>query len=261
MTHPHSRVLAIDWSGDKKRAHRKIWLAEAKDGQLIRILSGKSREEVSHFLIKEAERGDRFTVGLDFAFSFPSWFCHSLKAKAAYEVWAQAEIGGEQWLGDCKAPFWGRPGRKRNIAIEELRQTEKDATSNGGGIKPKSTFQIGGAGAVGTGSVRGMPVLRQLHDAGFSIWPFDPPGWPVVVEIYPRLLTGSVNKSSREDRGAYLIKRFPELSREHYEAAASSEDAFDAAVSALVMASRADEFVGLSQATDPCELIEGRIWY
>lgn len=260
MTRPPT-VIAIDWSGDKTKARRKIWLAETKNGQLVRLFDGNTREQISRMLISKAEQDDQLIIGLDFAFSFPAWFCHLLKANTACEVWTQANIAGEQWLGECKAPFWGRPGRKRNNAIEELRQTEKDATSNGGGAKPKSTFQIGGAGAVGTGSIRGMPVLKQLHDAGFSIWPFDPPGWPVVVEIYPRLLTGVVNKSSREDRGAYLTKRFPKLSREHYEAAASSEDAFDAAVSALVMASRAHEFVALSQATEPCELIEGRIWY
>lgn len=261
MMHSPSRVIAIDWSGDKTKAHRKIWLAEAKGGQLVRLLNGNTREEVSRLLIDEAERDDQVIIGLDFAFSFPAWFCHTLKAKTAYEVWANACVSGEQWLGDCPAPYWGRPGRKRNAAIEELRQTEKDATSDGGGAKPKSTFQIGGAGAVGTGSIRGMPVLKQLHDAGFSVWPFDPPGWPMVVEIYPRLLTGPVNKSSRNDREVYLASRFPDLTQEHYQAAISSEDAFDAAVSVLVMASRAHEFMMLTQASHPTELIEGRIWY
>jgi len=46
-----------------------------------------------------------------------------------------------------------------------------------------------------------------------------------------------------------------------FEAAASSEDAFDAAIFALVMAQRADELAGLPQATEACELIDGRIWY
>ena len=38
-------------------------------------------------------------------------------------------------------------------------------------VRPKSTFQIGGAGAVGTGSLRGMPHLLTLREAGCAVWP------------------------------------------------------------------------------------------
>jgi hypothetical protein len=254
-------VIAIDWSGDKRNARRKIWVAEAKGAQLVRLENGKTPEEVTRLLIDAATKDTRFIVGLDFAFSFPSWFCDTLQAKTAYDVWARAALQGEVWLRCCDAPFWGRPGRTRDIHIEEFRRTERDVPRNKRGTAPKSVFQIGGAGAVGTGSIRGMPMLKELRDAGFSIWPFDPPGWPLAVEIYPRLLTGPVNKSSREDREAYLTKEFPELYRDHHEDAASSEDAFDAAVSALVMAERVEELAKLSQSPDPCELIEGKIWY
>src|ERR1035438_6219537 len=43
------------------------------------------------------------------------------------------------------------------------------------GIAPKSPFQIGGAGAVGTGTLRGIPELERLHEAGFRVWPFEEP--------------------------------------------------------------------------------------
>ena len=256
-----SRVFAIDWSGDKKNASKKIWLAEAVDDRLVRLKNGKTREQVAELLIEEAEKDKQFVVALDFAFSFPSWFCSKLQAKTAYDVWAQADNFGEEWLRDCRAPFWGRSGRKQDHIIEEFRQTERDVPREKTRIKPKSTFQIGGAGAVGTGSIRGMSILKRLHDAGFSVWPFDPPGWPLVVEIYPRLLTGPVNKSSQEQRGCFLAEKYPNLSHEHHEAAASCEDAFDAVVSALEMSRRADEFTMLPRAKDAYELIEGRIWY
>jgi len=122
-------------------------------------------------------------------------------------------------------------------------------------------FQIGGAGAVGTGSIRGMPILKTLREAGFSIWPFNPPGWPIVVEIYPRALTGPVNKSSRDARRTNLRTNFAKLSKRFLPVASSCEDAFDAVVSALVMHRRIDDLANLSQATDPCELLEGKIWY
>ena len=43
--------------------------------------------------------------------------------------------------------------------------------------------------------------------------------------------------------------------------AASSEDAFDAAVSALVMARHIDELAAPPRATDPQVKLEGLIWH
>jgi hypothetical protein len=106
-----------------------------------------------------------------------------------------------------------------------------------------------------------MPVLKMLHDKGYSIWPFDQPSWPMVVEIYPRLLTGPVKKSSQTSREIYLSAFTPTLSKEFYDAASSNEDAFDAAISALVMGARADEFEKLQRGIEARELIEGRVWY
>jgi hypothetical protein len=106
-----------------------------------------------------------------------------------------------------------------------------------------------------------MPILQRLREVGFSIWPFDPPGWPAVVEIYPRVFTGRVNKSLREARLRYLKKEFPDLAGWAVRTAASCEDAFDAAVSALAMARRSEDLVNLRQAIDRCDLLEGKIWY
>jgi hypothetical protein len=255
------RIFAIDWSGDRQNGRRKIWHAEVCRGELVRLENGRSRDEIAHLLIEEAMKDRRFIVGLDFAFSFPLWFCEKLGAKTAFDVWAHAARDGEQWLHSCFTPFWGRPGTTCPTDGERFRKTERGCASNGSGAKPKSVFQIGGAGAVGTGSIRGMPILKTLREAGFSIWPFDPPDWPKVVEIYPRALTGPVNKSSDDARMTYLRSKFPELSEEFMTTASSCEDAFDAAVSALVMYKRIDDLANLSQATDPCELLEGKIWY
>jgi hypothetical protein len=106
-----------------------------------------------------------------------------------------------------------------------------------------------------------MSLLHRLHGADFSIWPFDPPHWPRVVEIYPRLLTGAVNKSSAASRAEYLASHYPWLTGELSLRASSSEDAFDAAVSALTMASHLDELTALPRATDPQLVLEGGIWH
>lgn len=260
MTTP-PRVFAIDWSGDKRNARRKIWFAETVGGLLVRLECGRTREEIYELLIDEARKDHRFIVGLDFGFSFPASFCGSFNAKNVYEVWNQIAAEGERWLSECNDPFWGKPGRKKCLSGEAFRRTELDIAYNGVGAKPKSVFQIGGAGAVGTGSIRGMPILKRLHDSGFSIWPFDPPAWPLVVEIYPRLFTGPVKKSCKASRESYLTTFMPTLSQEFYDVASSNEDAFDAAISALVMAARGKEFELLQQGKEAWELIEGRIWH
>ena len=261
MHKPPPRIFAIDWSGDRLNWRRKIWLAEVCRGELVRLENGRNREEIASLLVEEAMKDGRFIVGLDFVFSFPVWFCEKLGVKTAFDVWAQAAMDGERWLRSCSIPFWGRPGTTCPSEGQRFRKTEQDCAANGTGTRPKSVFQIGGAGAVGTGSIRGMAILKALREAGFSIWPFDRPGWPTVVEIYPRALTGPVNKSSRDARRQYLRAKFPELSKQLVTVASSCEDAFDAAVSALVMHKRIDDLANLSQSTDPCELLEGKIWY
>lgn len=259
--HP-PRLIALDWSGAKTEAEKKIWLAEVIEGRLTRLENGRSREEVAEHLIAESCPASAMVVGLDFAFSLPAWFLEERGLGRAREMWALAEREGEEWLARCEPPFWGRPGKGRpdlGPGRNYFRRADS-AVPVTGGIRPKSVFQIGGAGAVGTGSLRGMPVLRRLSDAGFSIWPFDPPGWPRVVEIYPRLLTGAVNKSSAAERAAYLASRHVALDAEQRERASSSEDAFDAAVSALVMAECLEEPAALPAVTDQTTLLEGEIW-
>ena len=150
--------------------------------------------------------------------------------------------------------------RRRRRASSGFGQTERETANSVGGISPKSVFQIGGAGAVGTGTLRGMPVLHRLHEAGFSVWPFCEPGLPVVIEIYPRVLTGAVNKSSARHRREYMEREYGQLEAVARNSAASCEDAFDAAVSALVMWEHRDELASLPAARDDIERLEGAIW-
>jgi hypothetical protein len=130
-----------------------------------------------------------------------------------------------------------------------------------GGVRPKSSFQIGGAGSVGTGSVRGFPALAALQDAGYAIWPFDAPAaTPVALEIWPRAFTGAVVKSSPTARATYLDVHLPEMSPAFRDAAVRSEDAFDAAVSAVVMSRHEADLRTLPPAVHPVELREGCVW-
>lgn len=252
-------MVAIDWSGNASLSgqRRHIWMGVADEGVLVSLENGRSRSEVVDALLRMAAAADELIVGLDFAFAFPLWFVRQRGLEDVEDLWDLVEVEGEQWLDACPSPFWGRPGVRRPDLSEHLRATES-ACAGVGGIRPKSAFQIGGAGAVGTGSVRGMPFVARLRRSGFHVWPFDDAQVALVVEIYPRLLTGPVRKSRADDRRSYLrsMSIAPAL-RLHAEA---SEDAFDAAVSALVMSRHVEALLALRQARDARTLLEGAMW-
>jgi len=178
-------------------------VAVVRDGQLVYLENGRTREEVIAAVAASVHEHREVVVGFDFAFSFPAWFVHERGLRDVGSLWDLVGAVGEEWLAECRPPFWGRAGAKKPVLREHLRETDK-ACDPVSGITPKSVFQIGGAGAVGTASIRGMPYLGRLRQAGFSIWPFDPPRLPLVVEIYPRALTGEVNKSDALARREYL---------------------------------------------------------
>ena len=250
------RVVAVDWSGKATGAAESLWRAEVFEGKLTELRNGLGRDELVAKLVELADEEPCMVIGLDFAFSFPAWWCEEEGWSTGEDVWAAMGHRGEDLLAACEDPFWGRPGRRNPHPQDRLyRRTE----NNEGGARPKSVFQIGGAGAVGTGSIRGMPHLLNLAKNDFGIWPFSE-GWPRVVEIYPRALTGPVNKSRWSTRHAYLLERFPAQPTDLLERAAGSEDAFDAAVSALVMSEHEAELRTLAPPAGPTYGIEGEIW-
>jgi hypothetical protein len=293
------RVVAVDWSGDRSAAgqRRKIWAAvwtAAADGRVdggrVTLESGRTRDQVGEWLISLARETPRMVVGFDFCFSFPEWFVRGeLDCADAPAFWELVASGhGERWLATgCEDPrFWGKP-RKRpaEFSGERLhrmmratdidcklaeRIPDADRAARVRGITPKSVFQIGGSGSVGTASLRGMPVLRRLREAGFAVWPFDEPaltrGRPMVVEMYSRLNTGPVHKSNGAARGQYLLSwrrkdaDYAALPRRVLERARASEDAFDALVSCMVMTARREQFARLKWPLDAASLVEGWTW-
>ena len=212
--------IAVDWSGakDEKEQLADIWLAIAVFGSLVRLRNGLTRDEVIALLVKDIEAGGPLYIGLDFAFSFPKWYLRHLQLDTARDLWNLAVSKGEEWLSGDTWPFWGRDKTEYKNRPEDLkdhlrfRQTDEDHRES----NIKSVFQIGGAGAVGTGSIRGLPELTRLQEASAAIWPFDvpKPDGPNVIEIYPRLFYGRVvannmSVSGRNSRQDYLDRSYP----------------------------------------------------
>ena len=255
------------------------------DGGRVTLEGGRTRAEVGEWLIAMARETPRMVVGLDFCFSFPAWFVRGeLGCEDGPAFWELVAGGlGEQWLarGNPDRRFWGKhpkPAEFRGDGLHRMlratdidcklaaRIPEAERAERVRGIGPKSVFQIGGAGSVGTASLRGIPVLRRLREAVFRVWPFDRAGLPMVVEMYTRLNTGPVRKSNATARAAYLLKKRKEdaayaaLSRGVLEKARGSEDAFDALVSCMAMTARKGEFEELAMPSDPEYKVEGWTW-
>jgi hypothetical protein len=259
----------------------------------VTLESGRTRVEVAEWLIAMARETQRMVVGFDFCFSFPEWFVRGeMGCEDAPSFWELVEREhGERWLaaGCADGRFWGKAGEGRNGKRPEefsgerlhrmLRATDIDCkiatvipeaerAARVRGITPKSVFQIGGSGSVGTASLRGMPVLRRLRKAGFAVWPFDSVRGigPMVVEMYTRLNTGAVHKSNAGARAEYLLRKrredamYAALPRRVLEKARGSEDAFDALVSCMVMTARRGEFRRLGTPKDPGYRVEGWTW-
>ncbi len=302
------RVVGIDWSGriDVAGQRRHIWAgvwtagaggkAAVSGEPSLRLEGGRTRDEVAEWLIELAHETPRMVVGIDCCFSYPAWFLAEHGCATVFDFWQHVAAGhGERWLARERDDvprddrFWGKPHKRpAQFSGEGLRRMmrltdwdNKIAQSDEGGdpdraakmrgITPKSPFQIGGSGSVGTGSLRAIPFLLRLHDAGFRVWPFESASFgarpkPLLVEIYTRLMTGPVAKSNAAARKAYLGARrksdplYAQISRSVLQKALGSEDAFDALVSTLEMVRHAEEFTQLQATGDVALRLEGITW-
>ena len=297
------RLVAIDWSGrvDAAGQRRHIWAGvwtRAEDGRVrVALENGRTREEVGEWLIALAAETPRLVVSIDCCFSFPGWFLAEHGCADMFAFWRKANAGlAETWLArECEdiardERFWGKPhkrpaqfcgeGYRRqfrfadydNKIAQALPGGDEERAAKMRGITPKSPFQIGGSGSVGTGSLRAMPMLERLHEAGFRVWPLEDAALggtaprPLLVEMYTRLMTGAVAKSNEAARRAYLRAKcktdavYASLGRAVIAKAQGSEDAFDALVSVLEMARYAEDFARLRATEDADLRREGLTW-
>ena len=91
---------AADLAGGS-RASRAVWCA-SKPADRVDELG-------DHLLSRPAQAA----IGLDFGFSFPTWYLRPARCRSAPELWAHVAEHGEAWLAACEPPFWGRRGHAR----------------------------------------------------------------------------------------------------------------------------------------------------
>ena len=302
LSAPVQRFAGIDWSGRMDAAGQRrhiwagVWTQGASGKPRVQLEAGRTRDEVGDWLLELAREVPRLVVGIDCCFSYPAWFLRELGCPDMFRFWRLVASGkGEDWLNTTctdREPdprFWGKPHKRPaifcgegfrtmfrhadwdNKVAQALEGGDPERAAKMRGITPKSPFQIGGSGSVGTGSLRAMPVLLRLHAAGFRVWPVEDAALgadphPLLVEIYTRLMTGAVAKSNPGARKRYLAARrtsdplFAHVGRAVLRKAELSEDAFDALLTTVEMARHAEEFPGLRATPDPQLQLEGNTW-
>ena len=137
------------------------------------------------------------------------------------------------------------------------------------GITPKSVFQIGGSGSVGTASLRGMPLLLRLRQAGFRRVALRCPRTGQAAGGGDVLPTKYRSGTQVQPGGTGCLPA-PQTAGEsslcrprtegHGEGGAPGEDAFDALVSCMVMTEHRNGFYKLPRPNDPNYMLEGWTW-
>ncbi len=271
------QAIGVDWSGAHSTTtqRRAIWVAVVREGELVELSSGRDRDETIAYVLELAAEHPRTAIGLDFAFSLPRWYLDEREIPDVRQLWAWArerEDGsgaseeGWGWPAELPEPFWGPHVRPLPAVLRErdrFRRTEM--ASKRPGASPQSPFQLTGAGSVGAQSLRGMVQLAGLQ--GVSVWPFDPPGWPLVVEVFPRLFVRELRPDLIALSGGELVEELVETSPEATwggrddwrDTLLESQDAVDALAAAWGLWACRSALVALPEEREHTYQLEGRI--
>ena len=216
--------VMVDWSGGNDRGktpkadaigacvHRN---GIAEDPQYFRSRQAFTKW-INPFIETELTAGRTAMIGFDFPFGYPEGFGKHLTGQDdPLAVWQwlldriedapkannRFDIAGEiNKTLPGTGPFWGN-GLKRDIP-----HLPRKGLSRGSNPFPerrrvdmlaKGTFtcwQLAGAGAVGSQTMMGLPILQTLRQNfanKISIWPFEPLDSPIAfVEVWPTLFAG-----------------------------------------------------------------------
>ena len=205
--HCFDGYYAIDWSGDKNRFQKGIKIAflDAKNSRpkIISPLNNQkywNRDTLIEYL-KNLKSNKRYLIGFDFAFSYPfqdyeSYFFNLKKSPLTpNKLWDFIDsfnldnknfYGGNVWNIKIVKEYYNSPVNRGKKFQSRRRVTETFAKEI---CSPSPTFNCVGPGAVGTGTLSGMRVLKFLKN-DFNIWPFDSyknDDKSIIVEIFPTL--------------------------------------------------------------------------
>ncbi len=224
------RYIVVDWSANStpKLGRDSIWIAQLDTCGGESITNHPTRHSAEHHLAElfEADGDSTTLVGVDFSLGYPAGTVAALGVDGApwSAMWrllagcivddarntnnrfaVAAELNAK--LTGTASPFWGCPPSAAGDQLAttkpadagplaSFRATEQVLRDQG--WRPFSSWQLLGAGAVGSQSLLGIPMLERLRgrfDERFDVWPFTtglrPPvlgaGAVVVAEVWPSM--------------------------------------------------------------------------
>ena len=263
-------VVIVDWSGSStpRAGKDSIWScvhdARSDERAVANHLTRRAaREHLEQLLISAADQS--VLLGFDFSYAYPAgtaaaaglagttpWCAmwdhlavhvvdDARNANNRFEV--AAELNARISAGH--GPFWGAPPRRAGESLSakkapgfahpiaagelaEFRITERRFLD--AGLRVASTWQLLGAGSVGSQSLTGIPVVRHLHHhpalrQRSRVWPFDtgfvpdPTGGRAGAIVHAEIWPGSIplDTSLHEVRDAAqvigLCRHLAELDR------------------------------------------------
>lgn len=224
------RFVVVDWSANStpKRGRDSIWIA-VSNGDTVSVSNPSTRGAAERCLtdLIVADPIGRTLIGVDFSLGYPSGTSAALGL--GDRPWeSMAGLLGESIVDDDRnannrfevasainarvtatgAPFWGCPPSQAGDTLTATKPASfaplmewraVETVLRGQGHRPFSSWQLLGAGAVGSQSLLGIPMIHRLA-AQFaervSVWPFTTGlrspvvdhGAVVIAEVWPSLV-------------------------------------------------------------------------
>jgi precorrin-8X/cobalt-precorrin-8 methylmutase len=229
---PFDRIVIVDWSANSrpKLGADSIWIAD-DDGSSTTVENLATRTQAFDRLchIVDGAAG-RTLIGVDFSLGYPAGTAAALGLvgtpwRAMWDL-LQSEIVDDglnrnnrfevaaelnRRMSDGGAsPFWGCPPGHATSSLRATKPTRTDAHEpaewrrverelRASGRRPFSSWQLLGAGAVGSQSLVGIPMVERLRVRSpdrVDVWPFttglrapEPRlGGVVIAEVWPSLI-------------------------------------------------------------------------
>ncbi len=240
------RFVAVDWSASSTPTlgRDSIWIAVRDVGD-VRVENVATRAAAEDLLVELllTEPENRTLIGVDFSLGYPAGTAAALGllGQAWAEMWALLAdlVSDDHRNGNNRfavaaelnhritgraAPFWGCPPALASPTLTTTKPDDSGALPawrevevvlRCQGRRPFSSWQLLGAGAVGSQSLLGIPVVGRLR-ARFAerveVWPFSTglrmpdvsAGSVIVAEVWPSLL--NVRRSTDTVRDAAQVE-------------------------------------------------------
>ncbi|HET9691508.1 MAG TPA: hypothetical protein VFP61_10165 [Acidimicrobiales bacterium] len=239
------RFVVVDWSAANRPTlgPDSIWVCVAGPAHAPVVANLATRRAAERWLRAElaaaVAAGERTLVGTDFCHGYPAGFAAAVAPgdPTWRGVWAHlaaavtddaanqsdrfevaARLNRRLAGAGLGAPFWGRPAappvpdlpatRPAPGPLAEWRGAE--AALRAGGHRPHAVWKLAYAGAVGSQTLLGIPVLERLRTDPLlarctRVWPFEPvappPARPLVVhaETWPALFAPEAEEGTCRD--------------------------------------------------------------